>query len=236
MWSDVLVMIVAIVLPSLVTWVYFVWLAGAPTAVQQGAYSGGKALQFVLPVAWLWLAHRNHWLDGWSFHRAGALTGLGFGAMIAAAMIVLYFAWLRPIGFFEGAVGTVREKIIGMGIDTAWKFMLLGLFYSLIHSFMEEYYWRWFVYRQLSLLSPVSVAILISSLGFMAHHVILLAQYFGWFSPATWFFSLSVAVGGAVWAWIYLHTGSLLGPWLSHLMIDAAIFVIGYDLSKQIFR
>ena len=26
------------------------------------------------------------------------------------------------------------------------------------------------------------------------------------------------------------ESGSLLGPWLSHCLIDAAIFLIGYDL------
>ena len=30
---------------------------------------------------------------------------------------------------------------------------------------------------------------------------------------------------GAAWAWIYHRSGSLLGPWLSHLLIDAGIFV-----------
>jgi membrane protease YdiL (CAAX protease family) len=237
--SDLFILAFAIVLPSLVTWIYFVWLAQAPSAVQQSAYSLGKALQFALPVVWLYLAHRKNWLDGWVFTREGLLTGIIFGAIVAGAMIALYALWLKPSGFFNEAAVTVREKIGGMAINTVWKFVLLGMFYSLMHSFLEEYYWRWFVFRQLDLLSPTwpaTVAITVSSLAFMAHHVILLAQYFGWFSPATWFFSLSVAVGGAVWAWLYLSSGSLLGPWMSHLLIDAAIFVIGYDLAKEMFK
>ena len=75
-------------------------------------------------------------------------------------------------------------------------------------------------------------AIVISSLGFMAHHVLVLGHFFGFNSFACWFFSLCVAVGGAFWAWLYERTGSLLGPWLSHLLIDAAIFLIGFDLVK----
>jgi uncharacterized protein len=234
--SDLLVIAFALVLPSVVTWVYFVWLTKAPSTVQQSAYSIGKAIQFLLPVVWLYLAHRRNWLDGWVFTRDGLLTGIVFGAIVAGAMIALYAWWLKPAGFFDEAAVTVREKIGGMAINTVVRFAVLGLFYSLMHSFLEEYYWRWFVFRQLDLMSPATVAIAVSSLGFMAHHVILLAQYFGWFSPATWFFSLSVAVGGAVWAWLYLHSGSLLGPWMSHLLIDAAIFVIGYDLAKEMFQ
>ncbi len=64
----------------------------------------------------------------------------------------------------------------------------------------------------------------------MAHHVIVLSRFFGWFSPWTLFFSLSVAVGGAIWAVLYWRYRSLLGPWISHLMVDAAIFLVAYLL------
>ena len=45
-----------------------------------------------------------------------------------------------------------------------------------------------------------------------------------------YFFALATAVGGAYWAWLYNKTGSIYGPWASHLLIDAAIFAVGYDL------
>ena len=81
---------------------------------------------------------------------------------------------------------------------------------------------------------PVA-AICISSLGFMAHHVILLATFFSWSSPWTYLFSFSVVVGGAGWAWLYERDGSLYGPWISHLFVDAAIFLIGYDICRDLF-
>jgi membrane protease YdiL (CAAX protease family) len=104
------------------------------------------------------------------------------------------------------------------------------VFYSIAHSLLEEYYWRWFVFSQLRRLIPLAPAIVVSALGFTAHHVLVLAHYFGWTSPLTLLFSASVAVGGAFWAWLYERTGSLLGPWLSHLVIDAGIFFIGFKL------
>ena len=55
----------------------------------------------------------------------------------------------------------------------------------------------------------------------------------GRFLPAVVPFSLAIAVGGAVWCWLYERTGSLLGPWLSHLIIDAAIFVVAWDLLQR---
>ena len=72
-----------------------------------------------------------------------------------------------------------------------------------------------------------------SSLGFLAHHVLVLGKFFGFANPATYLLSACIAVGGAVWAWLYDRTGSLLGPWLSHMLVDAAIFAIGYDLVRS---
>jgi membrane protease YdiL (CAAX protease family) len=40
-------------------------------------------------------------------------------------------------------------------------------------------------------------------------------------------------VGGAFWAWLYHRSRSLWGPWLSHALVDATIFVIGWDLITQ---
>jgi membrane protease YdiL (CAAX protease family) len=69
----------------------------------------------------------------------------------------------------------------------------------------------------------------------MAHHILVLATFFGWWSPATWLFSVAVAIGGAIWAWLYDRTDSLLVPWLGHSLVDAAIFAIGYDLARTLF-
>jgi membrane protease YdiL (CAAX protease family) len=168
-------------------------------------------------------------------HGRGVPLGLVFGALIAAATFALYFGVLRGSDLLVAASDEIIGKVQGWGIDRVWKYAALGLFYSLFHSLLEEYYWRWFVFGQLRRFTPRSRAIAISSLGFMAHHVLVLGKFFGFDNPATWLFSGCVAVGGAAWAWLYDRTGSLLGPWLSHLLVDAAIFTIGYDLVRPVF-
>jgi hypothetical protein len=79
---------------------------------------------------------------------------------------------------------------------------------------------------------PLAVAIAVSAVGFMAHHVLVLATFFGWWTWPTMLFSLAVAVGGGFWAWLYERSGSLVGPWLSHLVVDTGIFVVGYELVR----
>lgn len=218
--------------PSVLTWTYFVALADLAAAIQQTTYAVGKIVQFGFPLVWVYLVIGRRLRPARPGSR-GIPAGLVFGTFVLLAMMALYHGWLKPAGLFENLETGVRQKVIGLGLDSWWKYAAVGVFYALAHSFLEEYYWRWFVYRQLRQLLTSGLAVLISSLGFMAHHVILLATYFGWDSPATYGFSLTVAVGGAVWAVLYERSGSLVGPWLSHLLVDAGIFLIGYDLVRD---
>ncbi len=219
----------ALIYPTLLTWVYFIALAHQPAALQQTAYTAGKAIQFGFPLVWMWLYRRS----ALGFPRprpADVVAGLAFGAVVAGGMLAAYHFWLKPANFFSAATGPIVAKVTGMGLLTPAAFIALGVFYSLAHSLLEEYYWRWFVFARLTELVKLPTAILVSSLGFAAHHVLIIGFYFGWTSAVTWLFSAGVAIGGAVWAWTYHRSGSLIGPWLSHLLVDAAIFAIGYDL------
>lgn len=226
---ELAVLVAAMVLPSLVTWLYFVALAESPTLIQQLAYAMGKAIQFALPVVWVLLLRR----EKLRFARptmGGLMIGVASGLAILLAMLALYQVWLKPADWFEMVAVPVREKVAGMGVDSVWRFAALGTFYALLHSLAEEYYWRWFVFGRMQRLMSWQVAAAISSLGFMAHHVLLLGTYFGYTSAAAWVFSLCIAVGGFFWAWLYHRTGTLVGPWVSHLLVDAGIFLIGYDI------
>lgn len=215
--------------PTALTWLYFIALAREASAVQQAAYTIGKAIQFGFPAVWLWLfARQRVGLPGWTAN--GIALGLLFGAAVGGAILAVYHLWLKHTTFFDESALLVIEKLTGIGLLTPAAFIVLGVFYSLAHSLLEEYYWRWFVFGELSARIRPGPAILLSSLGFMAHHVLVVATYFGWTSAATWLFSLAVAIGGAFWAWLYRRSGSLLGSWLSHLLIDAAIFAVGHDL------
>jgi membrane protease YdiL (CAAX protease family) len=220
-----------LVLPTVVTWVYFIALDGAAAVLQQTAYGVGKAIQFSLPVIWVFLVRRER-LNLTAPNSRGFLAGGAFGLLVAAGIVGLYFLALKPAGMLAGPAEAVRAKVQSFGAGPPAAFILLGLFYSAIHSLLEEYYWRWFVFGQLAERIALSPAIVISAFAFAAHHVLVLEHYFGWTSLWTWLFTASVVVGGAVWATLYRYSGSLYAPWLSHGLVDAAIFVIGYDMLR----
>jgi len=230
--ADWAVLVVALLLPTAVTWLYFVALNGTAAQLQQAAYTIGKTIQFLLPAVWVFLVRRKRpvWAapPGWS-----VVLGLAFGLVVGGAMIALYVAVLKPAGLFDSAADAVRQKVRSFGAASPAAFLLLAAFYSAIHSLLEEYYWRWFVFGQLARGCPWGVAVAISSVGFAAHHVLVLGLYFGYSGKTaalTWLFTLAIVIGGAFWAWLYRASSSLLGPWLSHALIDAAIFAVGYQL------
>ena len=232
----------AIVLPTIVTWIYFVSLKDSPASVQQSAYGVGKTIQFALPAVWMLLYCRKHFagLLPWGEtefkgvedqpRRSSLAIAVGFGLFVAVSVFVGFYFIVTPVGLAEPLIAKVNEKVTGMSLDSPLKFVLLGVFYALVHSFMEEYYWRWFVFRRLLDHTKFWTALILSSVGFMAHHVILMATFLGWDSPLAYLISATVAIGGMVWAWLYHRSGNLAGPWISHMIVDAAIFALGYVL------
>jgi CAAX protease family protein len=228
-----LFLLLALSLPTVVAWLYFVSLAGTSdrNPVQQAVYAAGKVVQFGLPVLFVARYERRwpRWPDR-PFADVG--VGLAFGLAVAAAMLGLYHGWLRGSPRLVGdAPAKILQKVREMGVDTPARFFALAVAMSAAHSLLEEYYWRWFVFGRLRQVLPRTPALLISALGFTSHHVIIVGVYLpGHFLDQAVPLALAIAAGGAFWAWLYDRSGSLLGPWLGHALVDAAIFVIGWDL------
>jgi membrane protease YdiL (CAAX protease family) len=227
--ADRAVIAVALVLPAAVTWLYFVALDGSAAWLQQGAFAIGKTVQFVLPAAWVLLVQRQRPKPAWP-KLADLAEGASFGLLVAGLMFALYLGWLKPSGLFDQPAIEARQKIASFGIASPVAFIGMAVFYAALHSLMEEYYWRWFAFGQLARWVNLPAAVIVSSLAFTAHHVLVLAKYFGWGSPLTWLFVAGVMLGGMVWAALYHKSGSLWGPCAGHALVDAAIFAIGYDL------
>ena len=230
------VLAVAMVLPSAAAVIYFVVL-GAPAAdgrqvnpLMQAAYAASKVVQFALPAVWLFFADPTALRPRRPSLR-GLPTGIAFGLGVAALIVGMYEGWLGRSAVFAGLADRVRDKMTESGVGTPVRYVVFAGLLSAVHSLLEEYYWRWFVYGRLRLHLPPAPAVSIAGAAFMAHHIVILSVFFpGWFWQAVVPLSLGIAVGGIVWAWLYERSGSLVGPWASHLIVDAALMWVGYDL------
>ncbi|MCC7474144.1 MAG: CPBP family intramembrane metalloprotease [Pirellulales bacterium] len=224
----------AMLLPTLITWAYFVLASAYPQGMKQAVYLIAKVVQFGFPVLWvLWVLRepiRTGRPTAW-----GLGVGAVFGVVVVAAGVALFQFVLRELPMFAAGAERIHGKVDSFGIDSVAKFIVLSSFYSLFHSLMEEYYWRWFVFRQLRAMVPMSWAVVGSGVAFTLHHVVVLMHFF---PTALWFVALlsgGIAMGGCFWAWLYDRTGSIFDTWLSHLLIDAGIFFgVGYPLIQPV--
>lgn len=220
-------LVFASALPTLATLLYFILLSGSPW--MKGVYFFSKLLQFSFPLLWVVLIQKRR-IQLARPSKASLIAGFLVGIAIVGIGLLAYHGFLKGSVYLQNAPALISEKTNDMGLTTPTIYLLFALFLSVPHSFMEEYYWRWFVFGQTRRISGIQIAIIFSSIGFMAHHVIVIHQFLqnGW--AVTIFFSLCVALGGAIWAWLYDRYQSLYGPWISHLMVDLGIMYIGYDL------
>jgi membrane protease YdiL (CAAX protease family) len=230
------IVLFALVWPTLGTTMYFVVLASpqgeAPESniALKAFYGFSKFVQFSLPVLWLGLSRQNWRFEALRSHGFG--QGLAFGLLVSAAILGLYYGALQGTPYLQHTPAQLQAKLADFGADEPTRFLALAVFISFVHSFLEEYYWRWFVYGEMRQLVPIVVAMIVSSLAFMAHHVVVLAVYFpGRFLTAALPLSLGIAIGGIFWCWLYERTGSIFATWISHFLIDIAIMIVGYDLA-----
>ncbi|MCH7685625.1 MAG: CPBP family intramembrane metalloprotease [Planctomycetes bacterium] len=214
-------------LPTVATLLYFVVLSGSPW--MKGVYFGSKVVQFAFPLVWV-LAVQRQKIHLTRPDVQSIMPGLLVGILIVAVGLGAYFGYLKTSPYLQSAPELIGRKIADMGLTSPAMYITFAVFLAIPHSLLEEYYWRWFVFGQLRRVTPLGVALLLSSLGFMAHHVIVIHQFLQQDWTVTLFFSLCVAFGGCLWAWLYERYRSLYGPWLSHLLVDCGIMYIGYDL------
>jgi uncharacterized protein len=218
--------------PLLMTYIAFIVLNDPRGQVNPAllmAFALGKGIQFLFPAVYVFcFDHAQIGVPRPSWR--GMPIGAGFALVVGGSMFLLYYFWVRHIpSVTETTPGMVFHRLQQFGGDTLLGYLTLALYICVPHSLWEEYYWRWFVFGWLRRYVPMAAAVALSSIAFMLHHVVILGVYFpGNFWTLALPFSICVAVGGGVWAWLYQRGGSLYAPWLSHALIDAAIMGLGY--------
>ena len=218
----------AVTLPFLSALVYFLLLAG--TLIANVIYAATKVFillwPFIVVVGIERVTPRTKGVD-WHKHFRAVPLGFLLGAIILITMVVL-IEWTVMGDYVRGHGQDILKKVEDFRITTRIHYLLFGGFMCGAHSLLEEYYWRWFVYGKLSQICGPGWAMFWASLAFASHHYVVLWKFFGW--GGCLFFGTTVGVGGALWCWLYRRQDSLFGAWTCHLLVDVAIFYIGYRL------
>lgn len=232
--------------PFVLTWCYLLLGANLNPDLQKGIYGTGKVIQFLFPVVWIFLlgsrtgAKKQDQTTGESPKTDPGIAALPVktgrylieGSVFGMAILVLILFAYFNLDFLSGSFDRLKEeltpRLARLGLARPVPYIILGIFYCVIHSGLEEYYWRWFVFGQLNKISNFTTAMILASIGFTLHHILLLGAYFGYTSLVCWICALGVFTGGLYWVWIYRRSKKLYASWLSHAFIDLALFIVGY--------
>jgi len=191
------------------------------TLVGQSIYFLSKAWLLAFPLIWL------KWVEKGQFSlspvRKGGLgvgvwSGVLVGGCIFGTWLLLGQHWVDA-DFFKGQINE-------LGIGSIGRYLFLCTYLALVNSLLEEYVWRWFVYRKCETLMGSVPAVLVSGFFFTIHHVFALFVYFDW--RVTALASVGVFTGGVIWSWLYQRYRSIWPGYLSHIFADIAIFIIGW--------
>jgi hypothetical protein len=217
-------LIPALSVPCLCSLLYFLWFRDSFWT--RIAYAGAKGFTVVWPVVAIALVLRRKLppLDlsriGWRTVLTGAVSGFALVLIFALALQTPLWAVLQ-----QGAPA-IRAKTEAFGVFRHYWWFALAL--SFVHSLIEEYYWRWFVYGHLREVVSRVMAHGLAGVGFASHHVVIAGHYFGWGWGCV--FGAGVALGGIFWSVLYQRQGTLAGAWVSHIVVDLGIFAVGHRL------
>ncbi len=158
--------------------------------------------------------------------RTSGLPGLIIGAIMAGGILAGYYTVLAPM--LDPA--PILAKVQSLGL-LKW-YWLMAVVMSLWNSLYEEYYWRAFLVSELGkwTTSTLAICVITGSL-FGLHHLSVLSQIFD--MPLAVMFTFGTVAAGAVWAWMRRRGYSIWDCYISHILADLAIFLIGYDLIQK---
>jgi uncharacterized protein len=151
---------------------------------------------------------------------AGTILGLlMFGAILGAD-------WFIGRSWID--LESIRMRAQQAGTGNSSIYLVGAIYFSFVNSLFEEYIWRWFIASKCAILFPGIGAIFLSALLFTLHHIIGLAAYVDW--RVVLVGSLGVFISGVIWSWCYLTYRSIWSSYISHILADLAIAIVGWQL------
>ncbi|MCH8825109.1 MAG: CPBP family intramembrane metalloprotease [Planctomycetes bacterium] len=206
--------------PSIGTAAALYWWPGDTGKV---FYGFCKVVLLVLPVIWFLYLERGK-LSLSLPKKGGLLLGLISGLVIAAAILGFYALVGRNL--IDAQV--FRDSLYKVGFDSKALFIGTAIYVIVLNAALEEYVWRWFVFRQCEKLMPGLLAIFVSALLFTIHHIVALRAYVGW--DITLISCAGLLIGATAWSALYWRYRSVWPGYISHVFADIAVYIIGWQI------
>ena len=157
--------------------------------------------------------------------KKGLLPAIALGIGIYVVILGGYFL-VSPFFDFSQIAGALTDNA---GV-TRENFLYVSLYISFANSFLEEFFFRGFVFTNLKQHSGRKLAYIFSATAFSLYHV---AMMIGWFSPALFLLVMvGLVIGGMIFNWLNEKLDTIYCSWLTHMFATFAINTIGFMLLK----
>ncbi len=155
--------------------------------------------------------------------KKGFLLAVALGVGIYLVILSGYFM-VSPFFDFSQIAGALTTNA---GV-TKENFLYVSLYISFANSFLEEFFFRGFIFTNLKQLSGKRLAYIFSAAAFSLYHV---AMMIGWFSPILFLLVMvGLAAGGIIFNWLNEKLDTIYCSWLTHMFANFAINTIGFIL------
>jgi len=149
--------------------------------------------------------------------------GLIFGISSFFIILLAYYLLGKYINI-EDIVGELQSK----SKITPDNFGLVGLYIILGNSFLEEFFFRGFIFLKLYEMGSSKEAYIYSSVLFGLYHIAIFKTWFN-----VWLIALAL-IGlvsiGFIFNWLDTKSGNFINSWIVHILADCAIILIGLKL------
>lgn len=175
-------------------------------------------LFFAVPFLYAWVSKTPSPLRFLRPNGKGLKLGLGLGLGIYAVVVGVYLLVNQLVD-----LSGIQTSLEGnLGIDKS-NFLLIGLYVSVCNSFLEEWFFRGFVFQRLRNLSrPVAYGV--SSLAFGVYHIAIMEGMFGLGVMAL--VLMGLFAGGTIFNYLNEKSQSLYASWFCHSFANFAMNTI----------
>ena len=181
------------------------------------------ALFMLIPLIASKMDHSVLYLSLLRPKKKGLLPAIALGVGIYAVILGGYFL-VSPFFDFSQIAGALTDNA---GV-TKENFLYVSLYISFINSFLEEFFFRGFVFTDLKQHNDRKLGYIFSAAAFSLYHV---AMMIGWFSPALFLLVMAgLVVGGMIFNWLNEKLDTIYCSWLTHMFANFAINTIGFML------
>ncbi|MDF2855150.1 MAG: hypothetical protein K0Q87_1001 [Neobacillus sp.] len=193
--------------------------------------TGTKIVLFVgIPVLYFFILRRSIIKGLFNFastNKRDLKISVAFG-LLAFSIIFLAFWILQDFIDLNSISNELQEK----SNITPSIFLFVALYVTFGNSFLEEFFFRGFIFVNLYKQGLKKTAYIFSSLLFSVYHM---AIFVTWFEYKILLLALlGLFAVGFLFNWLNRNSNSFINSWIVHLSADIAIIIIGFKMFGMI--